>query len=140
MPTQQVPWILVDSSIWIDYYRPQGSTRLKSRLQTELERGTVATIGLIAVEVLQGAPSEQVWDTLHEDFLGLHWLETTQALWLEAARLGARLRRQGLSLPATDVVIAATALQHRCSLWHRDEDFTRIARHVSLQVFAGHLD
>lgn len=139
MPAQQAPWILVDSSIWIDYYRPQGSSRLlKSRLQSELARGTVATIGLIAVEVLQGAPTERVLTTLQEDFLGLHWLETTQALWVEAARLGARLRQQGLSLPATDVVIAATALHYRCSLWHRDEDFTRIARHVSLPVFAGH--
>lgn len=128
--------ILVDSSVWIDYYRPQGPAGLKRRLQAELERGTIATMGLIAVEVLQGAPTASVLASLEEDFLGFHWLEMSQPVWLEAARLGARLRQAGASVPATDVVIASAALHYRCRLWHRDEDFTRIARHVSLSVFA----
>jgi len=121
--------ILVDSSVWIDYYRPQGSATLKRRLQEELPLGTVATLGLIAVEVLQGAPNPSVLASLQEDFLGLQWLEVTQAVWLEAGRLGARLRQSGLSIPATDVVIAATAIHYHCRLWHRDDDFTRLARH-----------
>ena len=72
-----------------------------------------------------------------EDFLGLHWLEMTQPLWLEAAHLGARLRQAGAAVPATDVVIAAVAQHYRCRLWHRDEDFTRIARHVSVSAFTA---
>ena len=126
--------ILVHSSVWIDYYRPRGATELKRRLQQELGRGTIATIGLIAVEVLQGAPNPKILETLQEDFLGLHWLEMPQSLWLEAARVGGRLRRVGVSIPATDVVIAATALHYGCRLWHRDEDFTRVSRHLSLPV------
>lgn len=120
---------LVDSSVWIDYYRPQGSATLKHRLQEELRLGIVATLGLIAVEVLQGAPNPSVLASLQEDFLGLQWLEITQTVWLEAGRLGARLRQSGLSIPATDVVIAATAMHYHCRLWHRDDDFTRLARH-----------
>lgn len=124
--------VLVDSSVWIDYYHPRGSTSLKNRIQEALRHGLVATIGLIAMEVLQGAPNASVFEQLQEDFLGLRWFETTQSLWLEAARLGARLRQQGENLPATDVLIAATAAHYRCRLWHRDADFTRIARHVPL--------
>ncbi len=129
--------ILVDSSVWIDYYRPEGPAKLKRQIQEHLRRGTIATIGLIAVEVLQGAPRASVLASLQEDFLGLHWLEITQPLWLEAAHLAARLRQAGAAVPATDVVIAAAAQHYRCRLWHRDEDFTRIARHVSLSVFAA---
>lgn len=126
---------LVDSSVWIDYYHPKGPQRLKHRLQEGLRLGTVATMGLIAVEVLQGAPTASVLASLEEDFLGLHWLDVTQAVWLEAARLGSRLRQVGLSVPATDVVIAATAMRYHCHLWHRDEDFTRLAHHApSLRV------
>lgn len=124
------PLILVDSSVWIDYYRPKGPERLKRRLQEELHLGTVATMGLIAVEVLQGAPGASAFANLQEDFLGLQWLEISQDVWLEAAKLGAGLRQHGLSIPATDVVIAATAMHYRCHLWHRDEDFTRLARHT----------
>lgn len=123
--------ILVDSSVWIDYYRPQGPAALKHRLQEELRLGTVATMGLIAVEILQGAPTPAVLASLEEDLLGLQWLEVTQDVWLDAGRLGSRLRQAGLSIPATDVVIAATAMHYRCHLWHRDEDFTRLARHAS---------
>jgi len=124
------PLILVDSSVWIDYYHPRGPQKLKQRLQESLKRGMVATIGLITTEVLQGAPTSSIFATLQEDFLGLQWLEITQEVWLEAAHLGARLRQAGASTPTTDVVIAA-ALHYRCALWHRDEDFTRLARHVS---------
>ena len=125
------PLILVDSSVWIDYFRPQGSLKLKRLVQAQLGEGLVATMGLIAVEVLQGAPTASVFTALQEDFLGLHWLDITQEVWLEAAHLGARLRQAGMSLPATDVVIAATALHHRCPLWYRDEDFARLAHHTS---------
>lgn len=131
MAESALPLILVDSSVWIDYYHPKGPARLKHRLQEELERGTVATIGLIAVELLQGAPNVSVLDSLQGDLLGLHWLDLTQAIWLEAGHLGARLRQIGASIPATDVVIAATAMHYHCTLWHRDTDFTRLARHAS---------
>ena len=123
-------WVLIDSSVWIDYYHPRGPSTLKRRVQERLEEGTVATMGLITVEVLQGAPTHAVFTALEEDFLGLHWLDVTQKIWLEAAQLGARLRQAGLSIPATDMVIATTALHHHCTLWHRDEDFTRLARHT----------
>ena len=123
--------ILVDSSVWIDYYHPKGPESLKRRLQEELAQGTVATMGLISVEVLQGASSNSVLATLQEDFLGLHWLNVTQNIWLEAARLGATLRQEGTSIPTTDIVIAATALHYHARLWHRDDDFTRLSRHVS---------
>jgi predicted nucleic acid-binding protein len=125
------PLILVDSSVWIDYYRPQGSLSLKRRLQEALGRGTVATMGIIAVEVLQGAPTSTAFGSLQDDFLGLHWLELTQPIWLDAAKLGALARQSGLSIPATDVIIAATAQHYRCQLWHRDADFARLAPHAA---------
>ena len=124
------PLVLVDSSVWIDYYHPRGPQTLKHRLQEALGDGAVATIGLIAAEVLQGAPSPSALAKLQEDFLGFHWLELTQDVWLEAGHLGARLRQGGLSIPVTDIVIAAAAIHHRCQLWHRDTDFTRLARHA----------
>ena len=126
-----VSLVLVDSSVWIDYYRPQGPMTLKRRLQEELANGTVATMGLIAVEVLQGASTSSILASLQEDFFGLHWMDVTQQVWLEAAHLSVQARRAGVLTPTTDVVIAATAIHYRCRLWHRDEDFTRLARHVS---------
>ncbi|MBI3302409.1 MAG: PIN domain-containing protein [Deltaproteobacteria bacterium] len=131
MPERRQSLILVDSSVWIDYYHPKGPEALKRKIQEELAQGTIATIGLIAVEVLQGAPSSTTFAALHEDFLGYHWLEITQDVYLEAARLSSSLRQNGVPVPTTDVVIAATALHYHATLWHRDDDFTRLSRHIS---------
>lgn len=130
MATHHESLILIDSSVWIDYYRPRGPERLKRQVQEALEENRVATIGLIAVEVLQGAPNVSSFAALREDFLGFQWLELTQDLWLEAARLGNTLRHSGVSIPTTDIVIAATALHYKARLWHRDNDFTRLAHHT----------
>ena len=45
--------ILVDSSVWIDYFRGK-STRQTDRLDALLDREPIATGDLIVVEVLQG--------------------------------------------------------------------------------------
>ena len=130
MPERRQSLILVDSSVWIDYYHPKGPDTIKRKIQEALAQGSVATIGLIAVEVLQGAPSPAALATLREDFLGLQWLNLTQAVWLEAARLGSTLRQHGTSIPTTDIVIAASAIHYHARLWHRDDDFTRLAHHI----------
>lgn len=122
--------ILVDSSVWMDYYRPRGAASLKAKVQEALREGKIVTLGLIAVEVLQGAPNLSILSQLEEDFLGLHWLELIQEIWLEAARLGAKLRQAGASVPAIDIVISSAALHYGCTLWHQDEDFSRLKRHV----------
>jgi len=129
-PSMPASLILVDSSVWIDYYHPRGASKLKHFVKTALQQGTVATMGLIAVEVLQGASVPLVFANLQEDFLGLHWLELTQSTWLEAAQLAVRLRQSGLSIPTTDVIIAATALHYECRLWHHDRDFALLARQI----------
>ena len=130
MPLRRQSLILIDSSVWIDYYHPKGPETLKRKVQEELAQGTVATVGLIAVEVLQGAPNLTTFSALQEDFLGYHWLEITQDVYLEAARLSSSLRQTGASVPTTDVVIAAAALHYHAHLWHRDNDFTRLAHYT----------
>ena len=60
-------------------------------------------------------------------------LDMTPEVWREAERLGFRLRRSGVSVPVTDVLIAASALEHECVLLHRDRHFALIARHAPLK-------
>ncbi len=127
-------FLLIDSSIWIDYYRPKASEEVKRKLQSALRLRKVAICGLIAVEVLQGAADYSAYSLLQEDFLGLRWLDITQGVWFEAARLAAFLRQRGLAFPIVDITIAATAIYYKCSLWHRDEHFNLIAKYTSLQI------
>lgn len=118
--------VLVDSSVWIEYYRPAGPSGLRVAVQDALERDRVVTAGVIAVEVLQGARTDADYALLERDFAALPWLELTAAAARQAARLGFDLRRRGLAVPAVDLVIAALALVHECELWHLDAHFERV--------------
>jgi len=127
------PRILVDSSLWIEYYRPDGRRHRREVVQDALAQDRVATSAIILIEVLQGATTLEAYDALREDFAALHWLDLTRATAEQAARVGCDLRRRGETVPATDLMIAAIALDHECQLWHLDDHFERIARVVPLQ-------
>ena len=51
-----------------------------------------------------------------------------------AADIYRKLRKSGITIRKTnDCIIAATALEHRCTLLHNDKDFMPIAKHFPLQ-------
>lgn len=126
------PGVLIDSSVWIDYYRPRGPKALQDRVREALTRDVVVTTGIIVVEVLQGARTEESYAVLWDDFSGLRWLEPSPEAIETAARLGFELQRRGTPVPATDLVIASVAMAHECRIWHRDAHFARIAGRTAL--------
>lgn len=88
---------------------------------------------MIVVEVLQGAATPEEHHDLREDFAGYHWLDVNRETAERAARMGIDLHRRGHIVPATDLLIAATALEHGYHPWHLDEHFERIARVAPLK-------
>ncbi len=54
--------------------------------------------------------------------------------WEEAGRWGFELRRRGVTVPFTDLLIAAVAAGAVAVLVHRDRHFDSIAAHVGLKV------
>ncbi|TAK21233.1 MAG: hypothetical protein EPO26_14965 [Chloroflexota bacterium] len=67
-------------------------------------------------------------------FGGLIQLPTDEAMWIHAIRLGIDLRRQGVAVQGTDLMIATAAIRADATLVHRDSDFDRIAKHCDLRV------
>ncbi len=131
------PKILADTSAWIASFQREGHDALKQKLDEALEKNVLAISGLVLCELLQGAKSETEYQKLAERFRALHYLPTPEGTWERAAKLSFALRRQGLTIPTTDVVIAQIALDNRCALLHCDHHFDLIARHSDLQVIAA---
>lgn len=118
--------ILVDSSVWIEYYRRGGPVTIREAVRQILSKDLAVTTGLIVVEVLQGAKTDADYTLLKQDFSALPWLDLSVEAVMQAARLGFDLSRRGTPVPSTDLVIAAVALAHDCRLWHLDAHFDRI--------------
>lgn len=125
--------ILVDSSVWIDYFRPDGGAGLREEVRAALLSDAVVTTPLVVTEVVAGAPDPDALTALLDDFGALRTLDTGFEVGARAARIGFSLRRSGGAVPSTDLLIAAAAIGADCELWHQDRHFSRIAEVAPLQ-------
>jgi predicted nucleic acid-binding protein len=125
---------LVDTSAWLFVLRRPPVTALRDRLEELLSADAVAVMGIVVLELLGGARTEEERRRLAERLRGLHHLPTPEGLWEEAGELAWRLRRRGVTVPFTDTLIATVAMAQGAVLLHADQDFDLIARHEPLRV------
>lgn len=107
---------------------------MASRVDEILQQGSAATNGLIRLEIVSGARNEREFEDYSETLNALIQLAIDDRTWAQAARLGYRLRRQGLTVHSPDLIVAACALEHAAVLVHADADFDRIAANSGLAV------
>lgn len=126
---------LIDTSVWLEVL-PSGNVNasLEQRVDGLLGADLVAITGMIRLELLGGARSEREWERLDRLLEALHPLFVEENHWQRAARIGFQLRRQGITIPFTDLLIAAVALETQSVLLHRDRHFDYIASHSALKV------
>lgn len=119
------PDILVDTSIWIEYFN-----RDKSFIADSLERligeDKVVVAGIILTELLQGTKNEKEFHAILENITALPFLESRLNTWIEAGRISFNLRRTGLTIPTTDIIIASLAIENNCQIFSLDPHFEKI--------------
>lgn len=126
--------ILVDSSVWIDFFR--GSTtpqteRLDGLLGTEL-----LVIGdLILAEVLQGFGSERDFNQARKLLTALEIVDIGgQSIAIQAARNFRSLRALGVTVRKTiDTLIATRCIESDIPLLYSDRDFDPFVEHLGLR-------
>jgi hypothetical protein len=125
--------ILVDSSIWIDFFRSESSPASTELRRIIADAEPFALTGIIATEILRGLTREV--GTI-EEYLGLWtFLEPTGlSTFREAARICRVGRSRGISLTTIDTLIAAIALENGARVFTLDSDFSQIARITRLQL------
>jgi len=116
--------IVVDSSVWIDYFKgrnSKGAEKLDSLLGEEL----VAIGDLMLVEVLQGFRADKDFRQAKKLLLSLtvlNMLDTTIAL--KSAENFRTLRKNGITVRKTiDAIIATYCIENKFPLLHSDKDF-----------------
>ena len=126
---------LLDTSVWIDVLKAGGTnTDLRDRVDALLAADRVAITGMVRLELLGSARTEPEWDRLQDYLSALHQLPVDEEAWQEAAHMGFQLRRHGVTVPFTDLMIGAVAVRAGAVLLHRDHHFDLMARHLPLHV------
>ena len=125
---------LIDSSAWIEYYRKKGNQECKACVSDAIQNNAAAVNGIICLEILVFTKTQSEYDLVEADFSALHHLELDDRVFQEASKIGFNLRRQGVTIPATDLIIAASAIIADAVLVHLDSHFACIAEHYALRI------
>jgi len=125
---------IVDTSAWIFALRKKPLPQLKMRIDQLLMLDIVKTFGMIRLEILGGTRTEEEFDRLKNRIGALEEISCDSELWESAGRLSFDLRRKGLTIPSTDILIASAALKSGSTLLHADSHFDIIASETDLKV------
>jgi predicted nucleic acid-binding protein len=127
--------ILVDTSVWIDFFRRISSRETELFKQALERREPIFIAGIIAQEILQGIRQDSQHRSVLQYFLLFSKIDDEFGDYLAAANIYRSLRKRGLTIRSpVDCLIAALAIKENISLLHNDSDFTTIARHFPLLV------
>ena len=118
--------VLADTTIWIHFLRGT-DIQFQERLSPLIVADKLATMSIIIMEILRGAKSQKDYDQLNKDLAAIRYFDITQKVWQRACKLGYLLRQNGVNVPLTDTLIAATAQENNALLLHEDRHYEMIA-------------
>ena len=127
--------ILVDSTVWIDYFRAADTPQV-ALLDSYFGSTRLAIGDLIAAEVLQGVRDEREYNLVSKTFdafehIGLVGYEIA----IRASNNYRFLRDHGFTVRKTiDTLIATYCIEHGLTLLHADRDFAPFVSHLGLKV------
>jgi len=125
--------ILVDSSVWIDFFNPRPTRAGKELRRMIGDAEPFAITGVVITEILKGLTRDSgeierylsMWDMLEPRGF---------RTYREAAAIFRRARAKGMRLSTIDALIAAIALEHGAGVFTVDRNFFRMARLARLPL------
>ena len=132
--------ILVDSSVWIDYFRGT-STPQSDRLDALLGLEPLSTGDVILTEVLLGFTRDRYFDQALRLLTSLSVIEIGgELIAIQAARNFRTLRAQGVTVHKTsDTLIATRCIEDNHTLLYSERDFDPFVQRLGLRSAMGNI-
>ena len=119
---------LVDTSAWIEALRPEGHEATRRAVESATLDGDAALCDMVLLELWAGAGGSREQAVIGRLATDISILPTDAGVWAKAYALARTCRAAGVTVPATDLLIAACADYHGVALLERDAHFAQIAR------------
>ncbi len=120
--------ILVDTSVWVDFFRGVDSSETTWLATTIAADKDLCICGPVFTEILQGIVSDIECRKVKGFLLPFIYLPTMQSTYNLAAEIYRAARKKGKTIRNTvDCIIAACAIENSAKLLQRDKDFLVIA-------------
>ncbi len=125
--------ILVDTSIWVDYFNGKDSKHTDT-LDAALVEGTVVIGDLILLEILQGFRSDKDYQRARTTLGTLEQFEMFgHSMVIKCVTNFRGLRKKGITIRrTTDVIIATFCIDNKIPLLFQDRDFIPFVEKLGL--------
>lgn len=117
--------IIVDTCVWIEFFRKPESD-LTVYLKGQLRERRVTMVGMVLAEILQGIKVQKEARLVKESLKKLPYLEMTRDIWEKAGEISASLRRKGITIPLSDLIISALAISVDYEVFTIDPHFEQV--------------
>lgn len=126
--------ILVDTSVWINYFNGVNSPH-SDALDLALVEGTAVIVDIIFLEILQGFRNDKDYKNTKAQLSKLEQYELFGHHMVEiCARNYRHLRKKGITIRSTtDVIIATFCIENKLPLLFSDKDFLPFVKHLKLR-------
>ncbi|MGO9138892.1 MAG: PIN domain-containing protein [Syntrophales bacterium] len=125
--------ILVDTSIWIDYFKNKTS-RVAGRLDEMLFRDEVYVPKIVIAELIQGAKSDREVSVIEEFVEAFSIIDQRGDTWAKAGKLSFTLKRKGKNITLSDCYIAVMAQEYDCRIFTLDVHFKEIQKYADIDL------
>ncbi len=130
--------VLVDSSIWIEFFQTKASFSVQA-LESLIEERQVATCLPIKTEVLSGKMKPEIRTLVTQafeamDFVDLDW--SSNETWNRLIEISLLAQRRKVAIPGiVDRMILACCLNSSIALWTLDRKLQKLSRALRQPLF-----
>ena len=124
--------VLIDTSIWIDYFRGKGE--VYKQVNELIDSDRVCSLGLVIAELIQGAKTEKEIRVLKDMTAVFPRLTEDSHSWENAGILSFRLKKAGKGIGLADCYIATIAKENDAIIYTLDEHFKEMQNHIDIAL------
>ena len=125
--------VLVDTSIWIDYFKKRES-KTYDQVTPLLREDQAVYTGIIATELFKGARGEKELSILKTLFSNIRLVKEVEETYIKAGMIGYHLA-QGFNAGTVDLLISQIVIENDLMLFTKDQHFKKIAEMYPLRIF-----
>jgi predicted nucleic acid-binding protein len=125
--------ILVDTSIWIDYFKNR-SSRIAGKLDEMLVKDEVYVPKIVIAELIQAARSEREISIIEEFVEAFNVIDQREGTWAKAGKLSFTLKRKGKNINLSDCYIAVIAQEYDCQIFTLDVHFKEMQKYIDINL------
>src|SRR4030042_6226380 len=126
--------ILIDTSVWINYFKG-ADAQLNDVVDDILTEAGIVIPKVGMAELLQGAKTEKEISVIEEFMGAFHVIDQTEDTWLKAGKLAFQMKRKGTNVHLTDCYIAVLATEYDCMILYLDEHFSTIKKFLRIELY-----